>query len=295
MKKLTAAALALLLLMACASEGDTPAEPTDVASNDGAGQGEQNKAAKKESRGDKRTPSGESPEEASAGGTSAGGGDTSEDRDEGDSTSGGSASAYPASGTYTFSQSGYEEFCDNTGSCDKEKLPPRQPTDVGYESSSSDSALVVAEQKQSDSRLTRTWTRFTPSGAHITKVYVKFNYSGFTFERTYEPDPPVEALRFPFTTGESWSGEWKASTSGSYSVKVGRKTTFEIGGRNVDAYRIETTTEFRGDFEGKSRIIAYIDPDTKAIVATDGVLNVTSRFGRYTTVFETRLSNGPGY
>ncbi len=275
MKRLAAAAVAtLLLLSACSSE------PPPSVADDNAQEGQ-------------RTADEGTPGEASAGTQKKS--TRSEDRDEGDSTSGGSASAYPARGSYTFSQSGYEEFCDNTGNCDKDRLPKRQPTELTYESSSNDSALVVAEQRQSDSRLTRTWTRFTPSGAHITKVYVKFSYSGFTFERTYEPQPPVEALRFPMTSGESWSGRWRSSTSGSYSVKVGGRTQIDVGGRSVSAYRVETTTEFRGDFEGKSRLTAYVDPDTKAIVATDGVLNVTSNFGRYSTVFETKLADGPRY
>ena len=296
MKTRLLAAVLLLLLGACASDTPSSEAPTAV-ETDSSERGSSGSAKEKHGK-KERTAGGETPGGASAGGASAKGGDASEDRDGGSSSDAGSAkesSAYPAAGTYTFSQSGYEEFCDNAGQCDKDKLPARQPTNVTYESSSEDSALVVAEQEESDSRLTRTWTRFTSSGAHIEKMYVRFNYSGFTFERTYEPKPPVEALRFPLTAGESWSGEWRASTSGEYSVKVGRKTTLEIGGRRVAAYPVQTDVEFRGDFEGKSRITAYIDPDTKAIVATDGALNVTTRFGRYSTVFETKLASGPGY
>lgn len=292
MRRLAAPTLALLLSIGCASETPSTETPTavDTPSTEESDNGKK-EAKKKGAKGDG------SPEDASAGTQEKS--DRSEDRDEGGSAPSASGSgepaAYPASGTYTFSQSGYEEFCNNAGQCDKDRLPPRQPTSITYESADDDSALVVAEQEQSNSRLTRTWTRFDRSGAHITKMYVRFNYTGFTFERTYEPKPPVEALRFPVAAGESWSGEWRASTSGSYSVKVGRKTSLDVNGRTVSAYPVETNTEFRGDFEGKSRITAYIDPKTKAIVATDGVLNVTSNFGRYTTVFETKLVKGPRY
>ena len=296
MKRLApAATAALLFLTACSSE---PPQNDDVTLNEEtpAPDEKSNKSRNKKDRGKERKSGDGSPEDASAGKKKKS--TRSEDREGEDSTTGGSGSgnaAYPASGTYSFAQSGYEEFCDNAGNCDKEQLPKRQPTDISYESSSDDSALVLAVQKQSKSRETRTWTRFSPAGAHITKVHVEFNYSGFGFNRTYEPQPPVEALRFPMKQGESWSGEWKADTSGSYSVKVGGRTQMDVGGRSVSVYRVETTTEFRGDFEGKSRITVYVDPDTKAIVATQGVLNVASNFGRYSTVFETKLADGPRY
>ena len=60
-----------------------------------------------------------------------------------------------------------------------------------------------------------------------------------------------------------------------------------MGGRSVQAFRYETFTEFRGQFDGRSKVTSWIDPATKAIVKTRGVLNVTSAFGRYSTSFAT--------
>lgn len=301
----TAVAAAFALLAAgCASESpapETPEERVEVGET-GTEQSkkakrERNKVAKKE-----RTQGDGSSEEASAAAEGAEGGSGGEDRDEEDATTGGSgtrnggtAPNYPSAGSYTFAQSGYEEFCDTAGRCDKERLPGRQPVKLTYKSRSDSSAVVVSEQKASRSRVSRTWTKFTPSGAHITKVYVRFEYSGFTFERTYVPQPAVEAFRFPLRPGTSWNGRWRASTSGSYRARVGERREVQVGERTVTAYPVQTVTEFRGDFEGKSRITTYVDPRTKAIVAADGILNVTSQFGRYTTVFETKLLDGPGY
>ncbi len=295
--KLRILAAALVLLSgACASESPPAEDPVAVETPDPEDSG-RDEAKRDRKKG--RTPGGQSPGGPSAGGASAEDGDASEDRNEGSSTNGGSGSdrsaPYPAAGTYTFSQSGYEEFCDSAGNCDKQPLPKRQPSEVSYERRDGDAAVVVTKQEQSRSRTTTTWARFDASGVHVTKVHVEFNYSGFPFNRTYEPQPPVEAIRFPLTEGEKWSGKWKDETSGSYSVRVGNRRTIYIGGRRIAVFPLETTTEFRGDFEGKSRITVYVDPDTKAIVATDGVLNVTSRFGRYATVFETKLSDGPEY
>lgn len=295
-----------LLLTACAS-GDQPVDDAGgsnaIAENGGASdKAKESKGnsseKKKKSRSKERERGGESREEASAGVGAPEGGSDDEDRDEGDSTNRGSGTrngAYPSAGAYTFAQSGYEEFCDSAGRCDRSKLPSRQPVKLSYENRSGSSATLVTEQKASDSRVARTWTRFTPSGAHITKVYVLMEYSGFRFERTYVPEPAVESMRFPFTSSEGWSGRWQASTSGSYSVKVGAASNTEVGGREITAYRIDTSTEFRGDFQGKSSVTAYYDVDTKALIAAEGVLNVTSQFGRYSTAFDTNLLSGPGY
>lgn len=305
MQKLAVALVATLIVLTgvltgCAS-GDSPEAQLEERVSDhdeesAQSQDQGNRATRDGEKKKQRKPGGGSSGEASAGTQEDS--TSSEDRDEGDPTSDGSGSSrapYPAAGTYSYSQSGFEEFCDTAGNCDKEKLPARQPITITYDSRTDSTAVVVSEQKASGNRIARTWTRFAPSGAHITKVYVRMEYSGFRFERTYVPEPPVEALRFPMKQGESWSGRWDASTSGSYRVKVGRARQIQVGNRSVTAYAIETTTEFHGDFEGKSRITAYIDPDTKAIVASEGVLNVTSQFGRYSTVFDTNIAGGPGY
>jgi hypothetical protein len=298
----------LLLVTGCASGEPEGVDDTvtiaedekDDAAKDGKGSANGDKKKDGKRGPDKqRKRSDESPEEASADGNGTGGGGAGEDRDEGVSANRGSGSTnstqpYPAAGTYTFAQSGYEEFCDSAGRCDKENLPSRQPTKLSYDQRTDDSAVVVMEQ-QAGSRVARSWTRFTPSGAHITKLYVRMVYSGFRFERTYVPQPPVEAFRFPFQEGEAWSGRWKAQTSGTYSVRIGAPREIEIGGRTVTAYPVDTTTTFTGDFEGRSRITALVDPRTKSVVASDGALNVTSQFGRYSTVFETKLLGGPGY
>ena len=293
------AALMVLLLGSCASEPEPGADDGNTATAE-SGQSD-SKDEKKDRKKKQRGPGGDSREKASEDGDrspGAGGKDRTEGgspKERSGNPSNGETSPYPAAGTYTFSQSGYEEFCDSAGRCEKEDLPARQPVEVSFDERSESSAVIVTDQEASGSRRARTWTRFTPEGAHITKVYIEFEYSGFRFERTYVPQPPVEAMRFPLTAGEKWSGQWKASTSGSYTVEIGRPRRLQIGGKTVTAYPVDTVTEFRGDFEGKSRLVAYIDEETKSIVATNGALNVTSQFGRYSTVFDTKLASGPGY
>ncbi len=306
-KQIAVAAMGVLLFTACAAESSMEgpqdaieaSQPADPQDNDG------DKKEKDRARSDKKKT-----RQYGGGGHSSKNGGRGDDTDgaastgQGDGSNGGgnedgggpaSAAPYPAAGTYTFEQSGYEEFCDSAGRCERERLPARQPLRLAYQTRSRNSAVVVSEQKASASRLARTWTKYTRSGAHIMKVYIRFEYSGFRLERTYVPEPAVEAFRFPFQAGAEWSGSWRASTSGSYRIRVGSSRDVAVGGEAVTAYPVETTTEFRGDFEGRSRITTYVDPRSKAVIAAEGVLNVTNQFGRYTTVFNTRLLSGPGY
>ena len=205
----------------------------------------------------------------------------------------GGVALFPASGRYVYSQNGYEEFCAAT--CDRQKLPARQPVTSAVADRSSGSALVVTEMRSSGSRLTRTTTRYSRASADITEVYVKFSYGGYEFNQTYRPQPAVESLRFPIVGGDSWSGSWKGAVSGDYQVSVAGKETLTAGGRSVDAVKLQTRTRFRGDFEGTANATVWVDPRTKAIVRTAGNLAVDSNFGSYSTAFSTALVSGPGY
>ncbi|MBW3594677.1 MAG: hypothetical protein KY391_03785 [Actinobacteria bacterium] len=305
MKRIATALVATILLVAaCADSEDQPDHPVvqdpgshKETSADHEKRTNDKKAKKPSGKGRPGTANKKSSADNSKDGLTVDNDDGSSTGDGGSDggSDGGVTAKYPAAGRYTFAQSGYEEFCDTAGNCDKQRLPSRQPVKLTYQSRRGSSAVVVSKQKASRSRSVSTWTEFTPSGARITKVHVEFNYSGFGFERTYVPDPPVRALWFPIQSGTGWSGRWEASTSGSYDVVVGDRRNVKAGSRSVAAFPVETTTEFRGDFEGKSRITTYVDPRTNTIVAAKGVLNVTSQFGRYTTSFDTRLVDGPRY
>ena len=205
----------------------------------------------------------------------------------------GGAPLAPAAGDYVYTQSGFEEFCAG-GGCDRQSLPKRQVVDTSVQRSGS-SATVVTEMRASRSRVSRTTTRYTRGAASVSEVYARFTYAGYTFEQTYRPNPPVELLRFPLTSGASWSGSWKGRVSGSYSVSVAGRERVRAAGRVVEAVRVETTTRFRGEFEGRANGTLWIDPRTKALVKTAGNLNVKSTYGSYATGFATALASGPGY
>ena len=235
---------------------------------------------------------GSAPSGGSGGSPGSGGGGTPSS-DGGSNRGSGGGAMFPASGTYVFAQNGYEEFC--AGTCQKEQLPRRQPVKSSLASRSSGSATVVTEMRSSNSRMTRTTTRFTKSSADITEVYVKFSYSGYQFNQTYRPQPPVESIRFPIVDGDSWSGSWKGDVSGSYSVAVQGREAVSVNGRSVNAAKLQTRTQFRGDFKGTATATVWVDPKTKAIVKTAGNLAVESNFGSYSTAFSTVLTSGPGY
>lgn len=204
-----------------------------------------------------------------------------------------SGSRAPQAGTYTYSQRGFEEFC--SAGCDRNKLPRRQRVVISIPQRSSSTVTVVTEARSSGGRVSRSTARYTDAAAFITEVYVRFTYAGYEFEQTYRPNPPVENLRFPLRVGANWSGSWKGKVSGNYSVSVTDKARVSAGGRTVEAFELETSTRFRGDFEGTANATIWVDPRTTAVLRTAGNVHVESGYGSYSTGFATALLSGPGY
>lgn len=266
-----------------AADDGTAPSPEESPSNGDAGKGP---GGKKNGGGDGK---------GDGGGSDGDGGDGGDDgTGEGGGEDDGSSAPYPAAGRYVYAQKGFEEFCD-AASCDRQQLPATQPIDTTYKERSADAAVVVTSAQASDNRFVRTTTSFTSDNALVTEVFIRFSYQGITFSNAYEPDPPVEALRFPLTVGSQWNGEWDARTAGEYRIDVVRKEQVSTGVGVVQAIVIDTLTRFRGEFEGTSEVTFWFDPATKAIVKTRGNLDVDSAFGRYNTEFTTTLRSAPGY
>ena len=202
--------------------------------------------------------------------------------------------AFPAPGDYVYKQNGFERFCQS-GACDRRDLPNVQRVATSVERRGDDEAVVVSEAQVSERRFSRTTVRFTRDAAFITKVYARFGYGAFNFENTYRPDPPVESLRFPLRAGMKWSGSWKDDVSGTYRIEVSRRMTIAVAGRAVETFRLATQTSFRGDFSGQATVTLWVDPETRAVVRTDGRMSLRSSFGSYDTEFLTVLRSGPGY
>lgn len=205
-----------------------------------------------------------------------------------------SSAAYPAAGDYVYAQSGFEKFCGG-GRCEKQTLPKQETARITLSDRSADRAVVVTETGSSDDRMLRTTTAYSRTDALITDVYTRLTYEGFAFENEYQPAPPVESLRFPLQDGASWKGSWKDSTSGDYEVRVFGPTSVTVSGRAVRAFQVATTTEFRGEFSGRAKTLAWIDPATKAVVKLSGSADLSSTYGRYVTEFSSSLRAGPGY
>ena len=306
MRKIALALVLSLALVSC-SEPAEPTAPTDEAAaptekpSAKAGGGDKKKGDADEKKG---TASGDDSKKkkggGAGGGSSKGGGgaDGAGGSDnpytEGPGEDDGSSALFTAAGEYVYEQSGYERFCSTT-SCERQDLPSRQSLKVTVKARSADSATVVTEAEASDNRLMRTTTRFTRAVAAVTDVYVRFTYEGFTFENSYQPQPPVESLRFPLSEGQKWAGRWRDSTSGTYRFGVAAREEIEVGGAAVQAFKIVYEMTFKGEFDGTSSGTVWVDPATKAVVNASGILDLRSAFGRYTTEGTTRLVSGPRY
>lgn len=294
-KRSLAAAAALVLLLAACSDpqgtepgdaaapaggsengasGDpgTEAQPGDGAAKSGSG--------KTDGAGDAKPGGGQGDTGGNGGshGPAGGGGDGA--------FAGGSngSSGYLAAGEYVYDQKGFERFCQGPN-CSKNQLPDTATIATSYESQSNREAVIVTESRSSEQQTVTTTTRHTPQQALITKVVIDFAYGSFNFSQTYEPRPPIESLSFPLEVGKSWRGRWKAQTSGDYRMRV--------TGADGGVYRIETVTNFRGDFSGRAQATIWVDGDTRAIVRTDGDIAVASGFGEYTSSFRTTLRSAP--
>jgi len=200
----------------------------------------------------------------------------------------------PAMGSYVYAQQGYEEFCSGA-SCDRSDLPRRQAISLKLVGRSAAGDEVLSEIRGPGDRLFQTTTVYSHQKASVTRVYVRMAYEGFVFENEYQPAPPVEILRFPLRAGDSWSGSWKAETSGSYTAQVVGRETISVGGRDVAAFKVSTDTTFRGEFEGTSDAQVWVDPQTRAVLRTSGLLRLKTNLGGYNTAFQTDLVSGPGY
>ncbi len=290
--------LGLVLLGACSSAepegsvtgaGVAPSADATVAEdpekspkNDGEG---------KDNKGAGSTPAGEGDGEGAGagGGEGAGGGAGGGSSASGQAGGGGGNALFPRAGRYVYEQSGYEEFCQ--ASCEREPLPDEQPVEISIRERTSDSAIVDSEARTSNTRVARTTYRFTPDVVFITELYTRVDVGAFDYSDSYKPKPPIESLRFPPQVGARWSGSWKGDVAGDYSIAiVGREMV-----AGIEAVRIETAVTFHGDLEGSSDLTAWIDPERRTILKTDGFLEAESSFGRYETEFVTTLTSGPGY
>lgn len=202
--------------------------------------------------------------------------------------------AYPAPGTYVYSQSGTEEFCAG-GKCDNERLPPTEREQTRITDRGNGHTTIVSEIRSSDGRYVRTTIDYADDVALITEVYYSFSYDGFSFSDDYTPSPPVRSILFPLTVGRSWSGSWDAKTSGTYAMKITGVDDATVNGHSIHAYRLDTSEHFSGEYQGKAAITVWIDAATKAVVKTAGALRLTNSIGSYDTQFTTNLEQGPSY
>jgi hypothetical protein len=101
-------------------------------------------------------------------------------------------------------------------------------------------------------------------------------------------------LEAPMKVGRSWDGSWNGDVSGDYEAAVTDKTSVVTGAGSVEAFKIFSVTNFRGDFQGRAYLTAWVDPDTLQVVKTKGFVKLKSSFGSYATKFETLLQDGPG-
>jgi hypothetical protein len=295
------ACLVFLAAASCASE-DHSTDPTSApradASNDastpGPGKDDRGKGGKSGGKNDGGKNTHGAGEPGASGGSGNGNGGSSDpDLTEGANENDNSTPIAPAEGTYTYSQQGFEEFCQT--SCERSRLPSTADTKIKVQERSGSAVFLTSETRSSDDRLVRSTFIYTPDKAMITRLYARFAYKGFTLTEQYDPNPAIYAFNFPLEGGAGWQGHWDAKVSGDYAVSVAGDEQVSVSGATVRAMKVETNTTFSGEYDGEAHIVAWIDPATRAVVRASGEVDLKSTFGRYHTRFTTTLRSGPGY
>ncbi|MDQ1605609.1 MAG: hypothetical protein QOE01_3457, partial [Actinomycetota bacterium] len=100
---------------------------------------------------------------------------------------------------------------------------------------------------------------------------------------------------YPLTVGRDWHGSWKGDVSGDYEAAVASAESVTVGGSHIATRKVFSVTNFRGEFQGRADLTAWIDPQTLAVVRAKGIVHLKSSYGGYNTKFEMSLSSGPSY
>ncbi|MQB00070.1 MAG: hypothetical protein GEU78_07210 [Actinobacteria bacterium] len=201
--------------------------------------------------------------------------------------------AFPRAGSYVYSQEGYEEFC--TPTCAGDPLPRTRSAIVSYGAGSRNAIVVIETTRVSSQRTLRTVTRHTRGAARVAEVVDTFTRDETRHRIRYRPAPTIETLELPLRPGSAWAGAWRGTTSGSYRMSVGGFDRIQTAGRSIRAARIVVRMGFRGRYDGYGVVTLWVDPTSRVTVASVGSIEVSSGFGRYTSDFDTRLRQGPGY
>jgi hypothetical protein len=206
----------------------------------------------------------------------------------GGGSNGGRSGIRPQGGRYDYAQSGWEEFC--TATCERDDLPATQPISLRVDKRGNALELVSVSRSSEDRSVTTT-SLLTEGALEITRLELR--YRGFS--DSYEPAPAVRSLQFPLQVGDGWSGSWKADTSGDYEVQVVARDGLQVDGREVQTFKLDTFTRFRGDFTGHMDAVVWIDPKTSLAIRSHGSIRLETSFGRFNSDFDTMLIEGPGY
>ena len=127
------------------------------------------------------------------------------------------------------------------------------------------------------------WTDFVLSdeGASIAyqRNYVKFG--PVTEDASITFSPPMLVGPATPKVGQTWSGEWRGKTYGSYEGRTFEHTFLNIGGTRVEAWGVEVRTHLRGEQEGEVLAQVWIAPKYGLTVKEHFVQDVKADVGSY--------------
>ena len=109
--------------------------------------------------------------------------------------------------------------------------------------------------------MTETIVRSEADGIHLTYLKTTTSLgSGFTDERTFQPNPPPLILRTGAPNGDHLEFTIQDRVTARTAVDVLRRETITIGGTALQAIVIRIHTEFSGDVNGTDDATNWIRP-----------------------------------
>lgn len=178
----------------------------------------------------------------------------------------------PAEGVYTWTINGFEQ-----GPGVRRDLPRKSHRVINHQGKDDwVEHHIFSEQKEQ-------WFGLTISRAGVAarEVRNKVEMGPVTVDKTVVFNPVMFVSRFPFAMGQTWEGEWKGDTSGSYKGKTFDHGTLTIGGKEVEVWATEVVMEMRGEVEGDVVTRSWVAPDYSMVVKQYQETNVRSGPGEY--------------
>ena len=127
------------------------------------------------------------------------------------------------------------------------------------------------------------WSDFVISkkGAHMAKQRNRAKFGPVTNDSTITFSPPMLVGLASPEVGETWNGQWRGRTSGSYQARIFDHGRMTVGGKAVEVWGYELRLDMRGELDGTVSARIMYAPEYAMTVQEHYTQDIQSERGRY--------------